>query len=128
MRLSDLQVTHAAARVNGVRLEYVEKGQGPLVVLLHGFPESWWSWRYQIDPLVEAGYRVVVPDQRGYAGSEKQGPYDLDTLAADVCALIDRVSPEGRRTAAPSSWGTTGGAPWRGTSRRRAPNTARVWW
>ena len=93
MRPSDLEVTHKDAQVNGVRLHYVEKGRAdaPLVVLLHGFPESWWSWRYQIDPLVEAGYRVVAPDLRGYNTSEKKGPYDIDTLVADVCALIDHA-------------------------------------
>jgi epoxide hydrolase 4 len=97
MRLTDLQVTHKSAHVNGVRLEYVEKGEGPLVVLLHGFPESWWSWRYQIDPLVKAGYRVIAPDQRGYAKSDKKGPYDIDTLVADICALIDHVAPRERK-------------------------------
>ena len=108
MRISDLQVTHKSAHVNGVRLEYVEKGEGPLVVLLHGFPESWWSWRYQIDPLVSAGYRVVVPDQRGYAKSDKKGPYDIDTLAADICALIDHVqgaSKERKAIVVGHDWG-----------------------
>lgn len=98
MRLSDLSVTHSEARVNGARLRYVlkepaGKTDAPLVLLLHGFPESWWSWRYQIDPLVDAGYRVLVPDQRGYAKSDKHGPFDLDTLAGDACALVDHVSP-----------------------------------
>jgi pimeloyl-ACP methyl ester carboxylesterase len=59
------------------------------VVLLHGFPEMWWSWRHQIRPLVEAGFRVVAPDQRGYNDSDKHGPYDLDTLTDDICRLID---------------------------------------
>ncbi len=102
MRLSDLEVTHAEARVNGVRLQYVIKGKedAPLVLLLHGFPESWWSWRYQIDPLVEAGYRVLVPDQRGYAKSDKHGPFDLDTLANDMCALVDHVAgKDGKKSA-----------------------------
>jgi pimeloyl-ACP methyl ester carboxylesterase len=69
-------------------MHYVTKGQGPLVMLLHGFPESWWSWRYQIDALVNAGFRVVAPDLRGYGDTGKQGPYDLDTICADVKALI----------------------------------------
>ena len=51
----DLDVRHAYATVNGLRMHYVEKGAGPLVVLLHGFPEMWWSWRYQIPALVDAG-------------------------------------------------------------------------
>ena len=64
---------------------------GPLVVLLHGFPENWYTWRKQIKPLVDAGYRVVVPDQRGYNLSDKpQGihSYRLEALSADVVELI----------------------------------------
>ena len=102
MRLQDLQVEHHTARVNGVSMHYVEKspsngGKAPLVVLLHGFPETWWSWRHQIDALVAAGFRLVAPDQRGYADTDKHGPYDIDTLVADVCALIDTVAPEEKR-------------------------------
>jgi pimeloyl-ACP methyl ester carboxylesterase len=72
-------------------MHYVEDGSGPLVVLLHGFPEFWWSWRHQIEPLVRAGYRVIAPDQRGYNDTDKHGPYDIDTLVSDVCALIDHA-------------------------------------
>ena len=86
-------------RTNGVRLHVVEAGEeaAPLVVLLHGFPEYWYSWRHQIDPLVGAGYRVMVPDMRGYNLSEKpQGlaAYHIDTLAADVVGLIDAAGKE----------------------------------
>lgn len=89
----ELPVAHHTAATNGVRLHYVEAGDrsGPIAVLLHGFPEFWYSWRYQIAPLVEAGYRVIVPDQRGYNDSEKHGPYDRDTLAADIAGLLDVV-------------------------------------
>jgi pimeloyl-ACP methyl ester carboxylesterase len=65
---------------------------GPLVVLLHGFPEFWYGWRHQIPALAEAGYRVVVPDQRGYNRSDAPravAAYDLDVLVDDVCAVID---------------------------------------
>jgi pimeloyl-ACP methyl ester carboxylesterase len=87
-------------RVNGVTLNVIEAGpeDGPLVILLHGFPEFWWGWRHQIAPLAEAGCRVVVPDQRGYNLSDKpQGvrAYDLDTLVRDVVALAEA---HGRRT------------------------------
>lgn len=75
-------------------MHYVVAGSGPLIVLLHGFPESWWSWRYQIQPLVDAGYRVVAPDLRGYGASDKVGPYDLDTIVSDVCALIESFGAE----------------------------------
>ena len=122
MRPSDLQVEHHTAHVNGVRLQYVEKspsngGRAPLVVLLHGFPETWWSWRRQIDALVAAGFRVVAPDQRGYADSDKHGPYDIDTLAADVCALIDHVAPQEKRAIVVGhDWG--GGVAWHLASTR----------
>jgi epoxide hydrolase 4 len=86
-----LGVRHEYADVNGLRMHYVEKGEGPLVLLLHGFPEMWWSWRYQIPALAEAGYRVVVPDLRGYNDTEAKGPYDLDTLRDDVVSLLDHL-------------------------------------
>src|SRR4051794_5898729 len=86
-------------RTNGITLHCIEAGpqDGSLVILLHGFPEFWWGWRYQIEPLVEAGFRVLVPDQRGYNLSDKpQGrrAYDLDTLAKDVVGLADALGRE----------------------------------
>ena len=80
--------------VNGVSLHIVEAGApgGPLLLLLHGFPEFWWAWRHQITPFAEAGYHVVVPDMRGYNTSEAPrdvSAYVLDTLAADVVAIAD---------------------------------------
>ncbi|ESP88555.1 alpha/beta fold hydrolase [Candidatus Halobonum tyrrellensis] len=82
--------------VNGVRLHVVEAGDpdGPAVVLLHGFPDFWYGWHEQLPPLVEAGYRVVVPDQRGYNRSDKPvgvGSYTLPTLSADIAALVRAV-------------------------------------
>src|SRR5262249_41021763 len=79
---------------NGIRLHVVELGpeDGPPVILLHGFPEFWYGWRYQIGPLADAGFRVLVPDQRGYDASDKPAPvsaYALDTLADDVIGLIE---------------------------------------
>ena len=79
------------AQVGDVKLHYVEAGDGPLVLLLHGFPEFWYSWRLQIAPLVKAGYRVVAPDLRGYNLSSKPDDftdYTADKLAADVHGLI----------------------------------------
>ncbi len=80
--------------VNNVNLHVVEAGpeDGPLLVLLHGFPEFWWGWRHQISPFADAGYHVVVPDMRGYNTSETPtdvSDYVLDTLTADVVALAD---------------------------------------
>lgn len=60
---------------------------GPPIMLLHGFPEFWYSWRYQIPALAAAGYRVIAPDQRGYNLSGKRGPYDLGTLIGDIESL-----------------------------------------
>jgi epoxide hydrolase 4 len=88
MTPSDLKVKHGTVEANGLRIHYVEKGEGPLVLLLHGFPEFWWSWRYQLEPLAKAGYRAVAPDLRGYNDTERKGPYDLHTLAQDVAELI----------------------------------------
>jgi pimeloyl-ACP methyl ester carboxylesterase len=92
-----MELAHRFAVVDGVRLHYVEAGEGPLVVLLHGFPEFWWSWRHQIPALVQAGYRVVAPDQRGYAQSDKPRSwrdYRIERLAADVAGLIAALGEE----------------------------------
>src|SRR6202789_3706938 len=89
---TETQLSHGDADVGGgVRLHYVEAGEGPLVVLLHGFPEFWYAWRKQIDALAAAGFRVVAPDMRGYNLSSKPagaGSYALPLLAADVRDLI----------------------------------------
>jgi epoxide hydrolase 4 len=79
---------------NGIHLHVAEAGpaDGPLLILLHGFPEYWRSWRHQIGPLASAGYHVLAPDQRGYNLSDKPSgiaAYDLDQLAADVVGLAD---------------------------------------
>lgn len=104
MRPSDLEVSHRFVEANGIRFHYVEKGRGPLVLLLHGFPEMWWSWRYQIGPIAEAGFRVVAPDLRGYNESDKAGPYDIDTLVSDVHALIAALG-ETRAAIVGHDWG-----------------------
>jgi pimeloyl-ACP methyl ester carboxylesterase len=85
--------------VNGVELHTVSAGDpdDPLVVLLHGFPEFWYEWNEYIEPLVEAGYHVIVPDQRGYNRSEKPDgldAYSIDTLSADIVDLIETVGRE----------------------------------
>jgi len=82
---------------NGVRLHYVEAGSGPLVVLLHGFPEFWWSWRHQIPVLAEAGYRVVAVDMRGYGQSHAPSSwreYRMETLAGDIAGLITALGEQ----------------------------------
>ena len=99
--------THHEAIVNGVRLHYVEEGDGPLVVLLHGFPEFWYSWRHQIPALAQAGFRVIAPDQRGYNTSEKPPgvhSYRIEHLVDDVAALI-RHAGESRAVVVGHDWG-----------------------
>jgi len=86
-------------KTNGIRLHTVMAGPkgGDPVVLLHGFPEFWYGWRFQISALADAGYRVIVPDQRGYNRSEKPSgidSYTVDTLAADVIGLLDTLGYE----------------------------------
>ena len=99
--------THHHAIVNGVRLHYVAAGEGPLVVLLHGFPEFWYSWRRQIPVLAAAGFRVIAPDMRGYNTSEKPRgvmSYRLSRLTADVAELIRYVG-EQRAVVVGHDWG-----------------------
>ena len=98
--------THRAVSANGIRLHVAEcDGGGPLVVLLHGFPEFWWSWRHQLPALAEGGYRVVAADLRGYGESDKPPRgYDLWTLAGDVAGLI-RALGEPRAHLVGHGWG-----------------------
>lgn len=82
---------HHIVELNGIRLHYVAAGSGPLVVLLHGFPEFWYAWRHQISALASRGFRVIAPDMRGYNESGRpQGvrSYRMETLVGDVAALI----------------------------------------
>lgn len=82
---------HQFIKTNNIRLHCVTQGQGELVLLLHGFPEFWYSWRYQI-PVLARHFKVVVPDLRGYNDSDKpNGGYDLDTLTEDIRGLISSL-------------------------------------
>lgn len=86
---------HATLSTNGIRMHYVTQGTGPLIVLLHGFPEFWYSWRFQIPVLAEQGYRVVAPDLRGYNETEKPASgYDILTLLGDIAGLIEALGEE----------------------------------
>lgn len=90
----DYPLEHHEVSTNGLRLHVVQCGPaaGPLVLLLHGFPEFWYSWRLQLPALAAAGYRVWAPDQRGYNESDKPRQiqdYALPTLAADIVGLLD---------------------------------------
>lgn len=86
---------HGELITNGIRMHYVTQGEGPLVVLLHGFPEFWYSWRHQIPAIAEQGYRVVAPDLRGYNDTEKpRRGYDIPTLLRDIAGLIHGLGEE----------------------------------
>lgn len=98
---------HREAVVNGVRLHYVEAGSGPLVILLHGFPEFWYSWRHQIPALAAAGFHVLAPDLRGYNLSDKPPgvlAYRLEVLLADVAELIRHAGADSAAVAG-HDWG-----------------------
>ena len=77
-----------------LKIRAVVEGEGPLVVLVHGWPESWYSWRHQIEPLAKAGFKVAAVDVRGYGGSDKPyeiAAYSLKNLAADIAGVIDSL-------------------------------------
>jgi epoxide hydrolase 4 len=95
------------AELGEVKLHYVEAGDGPLIVLLHGFPEFWYGWRLQIAPLAAAGFRVVAPDTRGYNLSSKpdgRAAYTADKLATDIRDLIRELGAESALVVA-HDWG-----------------------
>ncbi len=86
---------HRDIITNGIRMHYVTQGTGELVVLLHGFPEFWYSWRHQILFLAEQGYRVVAPDLRGYNDTDKpRKGYNVSTLLRDIVGLIKGLGEE----------------------------------
>jgi epoxide hydrolase A/B len=90
--MSELQ--HKFVDTNGIKMHYVEQGAGPLVVLCHGWPESWYSWRHQIPALADAGFRVVAPDQRGYGQTDAPQPiesYNILNLVGDIVGLVNSL-------------------------------------
>jgi pimeloyl-ACP methyl ester carboxylesterase len=97
--------THRSVTANGARFHVASMGEGPLVLLLHGFPEFWWTWRQQLVTLAAAGYRAVAVDLRGYGGSDKPPRgYDLITAAADAAGLI-RALGEANAVIVGHDWG-----------------------
>ncbi|MQM05473.1 hypothetical protein Taro_038279 [Colocasia esculenta] len=90
-------IEHRSVVVNGIRMHVAEKGQGPVVLLLHGFPEVWYSWRHQIAGLASRGYRAVAPDLRGYGDTDAPDSVDSYTvfhLVGDLVALIDALGED----------------------------------
>jgi pimeloyl-ACP methyl ester carboxylesterase len=108
------EVTHRFVETNGIRMHVVEQGAGPLVLLLHGFPESWYSWRHQLRALADAGYHAVAPDQRGYGQTDRPAEahkYTQLHLVGDVVGLMDALGAEravvvGHDWGAPVAWNT----------------------
>lgn len=92
---------------NGVKLRIAEMGKGPLVILVHGWPESWYSWRHQLRALADAGYHAVAPDMRGYGKSDKPAAvesYDIHHVAADLVGIVDAMG-ENSATLIGHDWG-----------------------
>ncbi|HEU5033573.1 MAG TPA: alpha/beta hydrolase [Mycobacteriales bacterium] len=97
--------THRDVHANGIRFHVAEAGRGPLVLLLHGFPQFWWTWRHQLVALADAGFRAVAPDLRGYGATDKPPRgYDPMTAAADVAGLI-RALGEREAVVVGHDWG-----------------------
>jgi pimeloyl-ACP methyl ester carboxylesterase len=89
--LTTVTTEHHTAQVNGTRLHYVTAGDGPPVMLLHGWPQTWYEWRHVVG-LLASDHRVVVPDLRGFGYSAKPAAgYDAATMAADLAALSDHL-------------------------------------
>jgi pimeloyl-ACP methyl ester carboxylesterase len=105
-------ITHRFVEANGIRLHLAEAGAGPLVLLCHGFPESWYSWRHQLGALAGAGFHAVAPDMRGYGQSDRPEAieqYTLLHLVGDMLGVLDALGAEsaviaGHDWGAPVAW------------------------
>lgn len=90
-------ISHRMVSVNGINMHLAEKGDGPIVLLLHGFPELWYSWRHQINGLAAHGFRAVAPDMRGYGGTDappSASSYNVFHIVGDLVALIDTLGQD----------------------------------
>ena len=107
-----MEITHRFIDTNGIRMHIAEAGEGPLVVLCHGFPESLYSWRHQLVALAQAGFHAVAPDQRGYGQTDRPEDieqYTLLHLVGDIVGLLDALGVSttviaGHDWAAPVAW------------------------
>jgi len=105
-------IAHRFVETNGIRMHVAEQGEGPLVILCHGFPESWHSWRHQLAALADAGFHAVAPDQRGYGQTYRPEPieaYHILELTADIAGLVHALGEEqativGHDWGAPVAW------------------------
>jgi pimeloyl-ACP methyl ester carboxylesterase len=106
------EIHHRTVETNGIHMHIAEQGEGPLVLLCHGFPETWYSWRHQIPALAAAGFHAVAPDMRGYGGTEAPAEIDRYTLlhmVGDMVGLLDALGAEtaviaGHDWGAPVAW------------------------
>ena len=122
MTFSDVRQRRVAT--NGISLKIAEQGEGSLVLLLHGFPESWYSWRHQFAALAQAGYHAAAPDLRGYGGSDQPhetSAYNQVEVVADIIGLIPALAAEtavviGHDWGAPTAWSAAAQHP------KRVPN------
>jgi pimeloyl-ACP methyl ester carboxylesterase len=93
------EVTHRMIETNGIRLHVAEQGRGPLVILCHGFPECWYSWRHQLPALAKAGFRAVAPDLRGYGQSDRPEGVEKYTILDDIGDIVGLVDALGAKQA-----------------------------
>src|SRR5438067_2771735 len=111
-RTAPSTISHRFIETNGIRMHLAEQGKGPLVLLCHGFPESWYSWRHQLPALAAAGFHAVAPDQRGYGRTDRPEPidaYHILNLVADVVGLVHALGRDeaiivGHDWGAPVAW------------------------
>ena len=106
------EITHRTIQTNGINMHIAEAGSGPLVVMCHGWPESWYSWRHQLTFLAENGFHAVAPDQRGYGQTDKPEAIDQYTqlhMVGDIVGLLDALGEKtstiiGHDWGAPVAW------------------------
>jgi pimeloyl-ACP methyl ester carboxylesterase len=112
LKEGEMQLRHRFVATNGINMHIAEAGAGPLVVLCHGFPESWYSWRHQLVALAQAGFHAVAPDMRGYGQTDSPGEieqFSLLHLVGDIVGLLDALAaPQavivGHDWGAPVAW------------------------
>src|SRR5205085_2127295 len=106
------EIKHRTIDTNGIKMHIAEAGEGPLVLMLHGFPELWYSWRHQLPALAEAGYHAVAPDVRGYGRTDAPKPieaYSMKEMTADAVGVLDALGEQtavvvGHDWGAPMAW------------------------
>ena len=116
------EIEHRMIGTNGIRMHLAEQGTGPLVLLCHGFPECWYSWRHQLAALAAAGFHAVAPDMRGYGQTDRPEAieqYTLFHLVGDMVGLLDALGEE-RAVIAGHDWAPR----WRGMQRNYAPTAS----